>query len=72
MRGREGPHKIKINKENVKKKYIVEVPWVETDANPKSRKVMLDMLNYLSELNSPLHHFLCNNSRVNEITSTNP
>ena len=30
------------------------------------------MLNYLSEINSPLHQFLCNNSRVNELTSTNP
>ena len=33
---------------------------------------MLNMLNYLSEIKSPLHHFLCNNSRVNEMTSINP
>ena len=50
----------------------MELPWVETDAIQKSRKVMLDMLNYLSEINSPLHHFVCNNSRVNEMTSINP
>lgn len=30
------------------------------------------MLNYLSEIKSPLHHFLCNHSRVNEMTSINP
>ena len=44
----------------------------ETEAIQKSRKVMLDMLNYLPEIKSPLHHFLCNNSRVNEMTSINP
>ena len=30
------------------------------------------MLNYLSEINSPLYQFLCYNPRVNELTSTNP
>lgn len=41
--------KIKIiTNGSVKNGYVVELQWFETEANHKSRKVMLDMLNYLS------------------------
>lgn len=61
-----------IKEGSVKNGYSVELPWFETDAIQKSGKVMRDMLNYLAEIKTKLHHFLCNHSRLNELTSINP